>query len=157
MQQKFSILGDFDVSGVLCITKFRGSQQKWLSNPQPNKVVSSSGYGRNLLARVLAGDATYPPEITSASLGTGNLAAADGDTNLQTPVATGLTITNMTVTNDQLQVDVFVPDGSLPNGTYKEFGLFCGGRLFCRIIISPSYTKGSGEDTLFSYQLTLTG
>lgn len=142
---------------MLLITKLHGGTPVWQSAPLPNKVVSSSGYGRNLLARALAGDGTYPPEITSASLGSGSTAPADGNTDLQTPVATGLTITNMVVTNDVLQVDVFVPDGSLPNGTYAEFGLFCAGRLFCRILISPSYTKASGEDTLLSYTITISG
>jgi hypothetical protein len=54
-------------------------------------------------------------------------------------------------------VDVFVPDGELPDDTYAEFGLFLTGRLLSRIIISPSYTKATGEDTLFTYELTFPG
>lgn len=144
-------------AGSLRITRLRGGVPVTITTAMPNKVVSSSGYGRNLIARALANDITYPLPITSAALGTGTNAASDSDTNLQTPTVTGLSVTNVTVTNNIVQVDVFVADGSLPNGTYKEFGVFCAGRLFARILITPNYTKASGEDTLFTYTLTLTG
>lgn len=144
--------------GTLTIHTFKGKKRLRSSGPMPNKVVSGSGgYGRNLFARALGGETLYPLGITSAGLGTGNTAAADSDTGLQTPVVTGITITNITVSNDVVQVDVFVADGTLPNGTYKEFTLYCGTQLFCRIIISPNYTKASGEDTLYVYTLTLSG
>ena len=119
--------------------------------------MSSTGYGRNLILRWMAGEATYPIVINSASLGTGTTAAADGDTNLQTPTVTGIAITDMAVVNNVLTVSVFVPDGDLPNGTYAEFGLLATLRLLIRILISPSYTKATGEDTLFSYSLTFSG
>lgn len=129
----------------------------WQSEPLPNKVVSSSGHGRNIIARQLGADTTYPIAINSAAVGSGTNAPADADTGLQTSVVSGISITNMTVNNNILTVDVFVADGTLTNGTYREFGLFCSGQLFARILISPAYTKASGEDTLFTYALTITG
>lgn len=145
------------VGGSLTIKKFREGRLVSETLSMPNKVVSSSGYGRNLLARVLAGDTTYPVQIDSARMGDVNTAAADGDTNLGNVLATDIPITNTTVTNNVLTVDVFVADANLPDDTYEEFGLFCDGRLFARIIISPAYTKATGEDTLFTYTLTLSG
>lgn len=128
------------------------------TGPIPNKVVSGSGgYGRNLVARALKGDTTYPLEIDSAALGDDDTAPADSDTDLGNALVTGVGITNIEVSNNSLQIDVFIADGNLPDGTYKEFGLYCNGRLFARILISPSYTKVPGEDTLFTYTLPLTG
>jgi hypothetical protein len=145
------------VGGYLTITKLIDGKVVFTTPAMPNKVVSSSGYGRNLIARQLAGDTTFSMEIDSASIGTSSTAAADGQTNLVASAVSGISITNMVVANNVLTVDVFVASGELPNGTYREFGLFCNGRLFARIVISPDYTKGTNEDTLFTYTLTLAG
>lgn len=158
MRRKIRHSEHIGVAGHLTISKYRDGELLWRSEPIPNKVVSGSGgYGRNLIARQLAGDTTYPIAINSAAVGSGTTAPADGDTGLATSVLSGISITNIVVSNSSIQVDVFVASGTLPNGTYKEFGLFCTGRLFARILISPNYTKSSGEDTLFSYTLNLTG
>lgn len=143
--------------GYLTIKKFRAGKCIWQSAPLKNKVVTSSGYGRNLIARALAGDTTYPIEIDSAAIGDNNTAAADGNTALGNGLVSSIPITNKVASNNVLTVDVFVADANLPNDTYEEFGLFANGRMVTRIIISPAYTKASGEDTLFSYTLTLTG
>lgn len=125
--------------------------------PFHNKVVTSSGYGRNLILRALAGDATYPVEIDTAAVGDNNTAAADGNTALGNSLVSAIPITNASVSNNVLTIDVFASDATLPNDTYEEFGLFSNLRLMSRVIISPAYTKASGEDTLFTYTLTMTG
>lgn len=146
------------IAGVLTITTLRDGKVVRQSEPMPNKVVSGSGgYGRNIIARQLAGDTTYSLEIDSAALGDSNTAPADGNTALGNAILSNIDITNIVVSNNVVTVDVFVADGLLTNDTYEEFGLFCNGRLFSRIIISPAYTKASGEDTLFTYTLTLSG
>lgn len=145
------------VSGTLTIRKFRAGREVFKSAALPNKVVTSSGYGRNLLARALGGDATYTVEIDSAKVGDSSTAAADADTDLGNALVSNIPITNKTASDNVLTVDVFVADANLPDDTYEEFGLYCDGRLFARIIISPAYTKASGEDTLFTYTLTLSG
>jgi hypothetical protein len=52
----------------------------------------------------------------------------------------------------------------LVDGTYTEFGTFISstddntlgnGQFFSHLIISPSYTKASGEDTTISYILEI--
>lgn len=145
------------IGGILRIKTFRDGKLVREMGPFHNKFVSSSGYGRNLLLRQMAGDTTYPIEIDSASLGDGNTAAADGNTALVNALETNIPITNMVVTNNVLAIDIFVADANLANDTYEEFGLFATGRLMSRIVISPAYTKSAGEDTLFTYELTFTG
>lgn len=141
--------------GLLTITRMRGGRVVEKVGPFPNKVVCTDGYGRNLLARQLAGVTLYPVEIDSAALGDTNTAASDAQTDLLTPLVTGIPITDKTAVLGVVTVDVFVADANLPDDTYREFGLFCDGRLFARVVISPDYTKGAGEDTLFTYELTL--
>lgn len=144
------------VAGYLTISTFKDGERVSTVGPFPNKVVSSSGYGRNLIARRLAGDASLPIQIDSASVGDSNTAAADAQIDLVSPLVTDIPITDSTAVSDIVTVDVFAADANLPDDTYREFGLFCDGRLFARVVISPAYTKVAGEDTLFTYELTLT-
>jgi len=145
------------IVGQLVIKKYRDGVLISESDPVYNKVVTSSGYGRNLICRRLAGDTTYGIEIDSAAIGDSTTAPADAQTGLISPLVSSIPITNKTVADNVLTVDVFVADGNLPDDSYSEFGLFIGGRMFSRVIISPTYTKGPGEDTLFTYTLTITG
>jgi hypothetical protein len=145
------------LAGYLTITKKIGDEVVWQSPRMRNKVVTSEGYGRNLILRWLSGDETLPITIDTASVGDSNTAAADAQTDLISPLVEDIPITNMTATNNVLNVDVFVSDANLPDDSYQEFGLFMAGRLLARVVISPAYTKASGEDTLFSYELTLAG
>lgn len=145
------------IAGVLTIKKFRDGKLIWQSEPIKNKVVSSDGYGRNLLIRQLAGDTTYPIEIDSFSIGDGTTAPVDGNTALGNALVSVISITDLIVANNILTVDVFIADVNLPDDTYTECGFFCNLRLFSRILIGTEYTKVTGEDTLFSYTLTLTG
>lgn len=144
--------------GELVIKTFKDGKLIRQSEPIRNKVVSGSGgYGRNIVARQLAGDTTYGIEIDSASIGDDNTPVVDSDTNLGNAIETGIPLTNITVANNVVSIDVFLADANLPDDTYEEFGFFCNSRLFSRLIISPAYVKVTGEDTLFTYTLTLTG
>lgn len=145
------------IGGLLTIKTFKVGELVREIGPFKNKVVSSAGYGRNLILSWMAGVTTYPIVINSAAVGDGASAPADGDTALGNSLVSGLTITNMSVANNVLTVDVFVADADLANDTYAEFGLFASGRLIARVLITPAYSKGSGEDTLFTYTCTLTG
>lgn len=149
--------GEMQLSGELTITVLEKGRVVEKLGPFKNKVVSSSGYGRNLLLRQMIGDTTYPIVINSVAIGTGTTTPADGDTALVTPVVSSIPISNTGLSNNILTIDVFVTDATLANGTYKEFGLFMSSRLFSRLLITPNYTKASGQDTLFTYTLTFTG
>lgn len=121
-----------------------------------NKIVCSSTHGRNLVIRRLAGDNTYGLEIDSAEIGTGTNVPTDSDTGLQTVVVNGVDIANAVVTDvDELTLSIFMSDTTLANNTYNEFGLRIGLQLFSRIIISPGYVKSTGEDSVFTYVITL--
>lgn len=143
--------------GVLTINKFKAGELVQTIGPLHNKVVSTDTYGRNLIARQLIGDTTYPIEIDSISLGDSNTAAADSDTALGNPLETGINLTETSVANNVVTIKVFVADATIADDTYEEIGFFCNARLFSRVVISPAYTKATGEDTLFTYTLTLTG
>lgn len=148
---------NLNIGGVLYIKRLREGVVVETLGPFHNKVVSSSGYGRNIIIRQLAGDTTYPLEIDSFAIGDGATAPADGDTALGNSLVSGISITDMTVNNNVLTIDVFVSDGALADDTYAEVGFFANARLMSRILISPTYTKVAGEDTIFTYELTLSG
>jgi hypothetical protein len=150
-----SIKNKAGFSGVLTIRKMKDGKEIWRSEPMKNLVVSSSGYGRNLVIRRLAGDTTYGITIDSAAVGDGTSVPVDANTALGNSLVSGISISNATVANDVLTLDIFASDATLPNDDYKEFGLFIGGRLFSRVLITPTYTKAAGEDTIFSYEITL--
>jgi hypothetical protein len=123
---------------------------------QRNRVVSGSGgYGRNLVMRQFSDDSTYPLTITQGKIGTGTNTPADGDTDLQTAVLSNIDVQLFELANDVLVVSFFIPDGDLTNGTYNEFGMFCGDQLLCRAIINPAFSKSTNEDTTVEYTLTL--
>lgn len=133
----------------------KGLIDSWIKETSPvieNLVVLSDGYGVNLIMRHLQGDPLLPLVIDNASIGTGSTAPAATDTDLETPVVTGIIRATGTLTApDTLVTEWFITNDELPNGTYNEFGLKCGTRLWARSIISPSHTKASNEDTLIEY------
>jgi hypothetical protein len=157
MQKEIASRSRAHAGGFLTIRRFRNGELLSVSDPIPNKVVSSEGYGRNLILRWMTGEATYPIVIETAALGDDGTAAVDGDTALGNETVADIPLTDSTVSGDELTIDVFVADANLPNGTYRELGFFADGRLMVRIVIDPDYTKVSGEDTLFTYTLALNG
>lgn len=144
--------GRYKIREFLPGTKVCTWESPWI----PNKVVSTSGYGRNLIVRRLAGDETYGSEIDSAAIGTGSAAPTDADVALGAAVLSGIAITEAVVSNDELTLNIFITDSALADGTYNEFGLFIGGRLFARSLIVPAYAKTANRDTTVEYVVTLT-
>lgn len=122
-------------------------ESSWIKN----LIVANSDRGVSLIIERLSGATTYDLEITSASIGTGTNAPADSDTGLQTSVLANILVASLSKTTKRLTLNFFISDAELTNGTYTEFGLFCGTRLFARSLITPSYTKSSGEDTTIEY------
>lgn len=144
--------------GSLVIKTYKDGVLVRETAPMKNKIVAGSGgYGRNLVIRQLAGDTTYGIEIDSAAIGDDNTTPADSDTALGNSLVSGISVSNVSVSNDEVVFDFFASNATLPDDEYKEFGMFIGGRLFSRVLISPTYTKATGEDTIFSYTVTLSG
>ena len=119
-----------------------------------NAVTTASGYGLNIIARRLVGDLTYDILITQAKIGTGTTAPTTSDTDLETPVTSGILVANQGATGGVATLEFFIADSQLPDGEYEEFGIFAGNRLFARSLISPSYSKASNEDTACEYVIT---
>lgn len=120
-----------------------------------NLVVAGTNHGLGLITKQLIGITTYPLEITQAKIGTGTTAPTNSDTNLQTPTLAGILRSTQSATATVATMEFFISNTDLPNGTYTEFGLFCGDQLFARSIISPSYSKATNEDSGFEYVITL--
>jgi hypothetical protein len=126
-----------------------------------NLIVSSANHGRNIIAQQLGGITTYALPITYAEMGSGSTAPANSDTALTTSVARQ-SADAVTVANNVVDIQFFFSDSALPNGTYNEFGTFCGGtatlgsgQLFNHALFSPSYVKTSGEDTTIDVEFTI--
>lgn len=126
-----------------------------VSDWHKNLVVYSTNHGLGLIAQQLIGITTYPLEITQLKIGTGSTAPVAGNTDLQTPVTSGIIRATQSFTSTTATIEFFVPNADLPNGTYNELGIFCGNQLFARSLISPSFTKATNEDTGIEYILTL--
>lgn len=121
-----------------------------------NLVMEGVSNGTGLLARHLISDTTFPLPITSASIGTSATAPAITDTALVAPVLSGIIIRTKTATANTVSLSFFIADAELANGTYREFGLFCGARLFARSLIAPVFTKATGQDAIITYEITIT-
>lgn len=121
-----------------------------------NLIVSNGNNGVRVFIQYLLNNKVNPIAISSASIGTGTTTPASTDTNLETPVTTGIPIANKANLGETAQYDFFITDASLPDGTYNEFGIFMGANLFARSIISPAFTKASGEDVSITYEVGVT-
>ncbi len=121
-----------------------------------NLVMEGVSNGTGIVMRQLIGDTTFPIAITSAAIGTSATAPAITDTNLVAPVLSGILVRTKSATATTLSLSFFIADVELANGTYREFGLFCGSRLFARSLITPVFTKASGQDAIITYEITIT-
>jgi hypothetical protein len=143
-----------NMKGTYLIKKYKDGKLIWQSEPMENLIMKSSGYGLNLVMRQLAGDTTYGIEITKAKIGDDDTAPTDNDTDLGNVLVDNIDIASQSVSNNILVLEIFISDDDLPDDDYKEFGLFIGNQLFARSVISPTYTKASGEDTTIEYTIT---
>lgn len=122
----------------------------------PNIIVANTGHGINLIMRHLTGDDALSLAITQCKFGTGTTTPTINDTDLETPVVDSVPPANQSVSSTSGTLEFFLSDLNLPNGTYTEFGIFMGNRLWARALISPSYTKSSNEDTSIEYITVIT-
>ena len=126
--------------------------------PIENMIMLGTGYGGNLILRALVDDETYPASqlpISSASIGSGTTAPAVTDTDLETPVVTGILVASSEILSvSSIVISFFIPDSSLADGTYSEFGIFSNGRLFARSLLSPYFIKLSNTDTTVDYTIS---
>lgn len=126
-----------------------------------NTVVTSEGYGRNIILRGLVDDPTYDHRIRYGQIGTSSTAPTAADIALGAAVL-AVNEPVYTVVDNVLTLQFFFPDTALTNGTYREFGVFMGsnatalaGRMLNHVLFSSPYTKASGEDTTVQIVFTL--
>lgn len=120
-----------------------------------NLIVHSANHGVQLFLQHLGGVTTYPLALDNCSIGSGTTAPADGDTDLDTPEVEDIPVATIDINTNDIVTTWFFSDDELPNGTYEEFGIFCGTQLFARSLISPAHTKGTNEDTLIEYTISV--
>lgn len=121
----------------------------------PNLIMKSDNYGLNLLIKGLIGNTTYGTAITKAKIGNNDTPPANNDTDLKNTIVDNIVVASQIDANNIATFEFFISDAELPNGTYKEFGIFIKNQIFARSIIFPNYTKAVGEDSTISYQLIL--
>jgi len=116
--------------------------------------------GRNVLARLLAGDTTYSGQINYGCLGTSSTAPNNNDTQLGTEVYRKLFASHTTDGNNVAYIDFFYA-ASDTNGTYQEFGSFIDGtasantgRLFSHVL-TGGWVKTSLQSMFVATQYTI--
>lgn len=128
------------------------SETDWINN----LIMEGVSNGTGIITRQLVADTTFPIAITSASIGTSATAPAITDTALVASVLSGIIVRTKSASANVATLSFFITDAELANGTYREFGLFCGARLFARSLISPVFTKTTGQDAIITYEITIT-
>jgi hypothetical protein len=125
---------------------------------QKNVIVASLNYGFDIWVQFLisgyTGSFAFPLGIAWGEIGTGTATPTTADTALTSPTNR----TSITYAADlgfnEADTQFFFPDGSLPNGTYYEFGTFIGGNasigsgnMWNHALFSSPYSKSAGTDT----------
>lgn len=151
IKNKATIKGKYKIKTFRAGTKELLRETDWISN----LIVLNNNSGLNIFIKNLIGDFTNNLEITKAKIGDNNTPPANSDTDLKNTIVDNILVAVRTETDvDEATFQFFIPDAELPDGTYREFGIFCGERLFARSIFNPAYSKSSGEDTLVEYVIT---
>lgn len=150
--------------GRVCVTTYKAGTKEILRRSLwiENLIVSGAGgYGRNIIARRLAGDNTYSGNVKYGEIGTGTASPANSDTALATPTARTSIVTG-SVSNNIASLQFFFSDAALANGTYHEFGSFIDGtstigtgRMWNHVLFGTAYVKSTGEDTTIEVDITI--
>ncbi len=82
--------------------------------------------GRTVVARLLAGDATYSGEINYGALGSGSTAFTNASTQLNTEVYRKIA-SSQAYDGNIAYIDFFIAAGDVGNQTFQEFGSFIDG------------------------------
>ncbi|MFA6158903.1 MAG: hypothetical protein WC763_04775 [Candidatus Paceibacterota bacterium] len=167
MKKLLQLLNLIDSFGFIGEVRISGYKDGALVKQTPwmrNKVVSSSGNGRNLILQALSGDYAGSIEITHAELGTGTTAASDSDTDTEDPQSRAQR-SFVSVSANIITLKFFFSDLNLPDDSYTEFTMWMDGdvglgtgSIFNRLVFSGApYVKATGEDTSIEVRVTSTG
>jgi hypothetical protein len=140
--------------------KMTGELKITVTNPEnnvvqevvvPNLVVTA---GKNWIAGRMY-DTSIPDEMSHMAIGTGNTAAAAGDTGLGTE-AGRVALTSTTVTNNSVAYVATFPAGT-GTGAITEAGIFnaaSSGTMLCRTVFSV-INKGAADTLGITWTVTV--
>lgn len=137
--------------GTFQILSLQNGEVVWQSPVMENLILNSFW---SLLIQHLAGTATNPLEITTLEIGTGDNAVLAGDTALETLTLAGILPSKTTPAAKSIELEFFITDGELANGTYREIGLRATTPLITRALFTTPYVKAAGRDTIIRYTLS---
>jgi hypothetical protein len=156
-KEKAGVVGRVRITTYKAGTKEMIRQTPW----SRNIIVSTDGYGRNIVARRLGGDNTYSLNVTHGEIGTGTAPVSVSDTALATPTLRTV-MTAPVISNNAVSLQFFFADGLLADDTYYEFGSFIDGssgigtgRMFNHVLFGTPYVKAGGEDTTVEVDITI--
>lgn len=142
---------EFTFDDYLILKKY-GELGDYLVDQGHNLAVDA---GMNQIIALMIG--TNTNSFTHCRVGSGTNAAAAGDTDLQTIIGSGLTITNRYSTSLNAKFDTFFSTSD-NNGTWAETGLATastGGTLLCRRLFSSSFVKSTSNTAIVAWTITL--
>ena len=121
---------------------------------QKNLIMQSPNYGQDIIIQRLCGSNTYSLNILYGEIGTGNTTPTIADTGLTTPAVRAALSFSEDEGAATAVVQFYMPDLTLPNGTYYEVGTFVdgsatigSGQIFNHALLGTPYVKISGQDT----------
>jgi len=127
-----------------------------------NLIMDSPGYGLDLLIQRLVGINTYSGNIQWIEIGTGTATPTVNDTGLTTPSIRLAVSYQEDFGTTEAVVQAYVSDANLPNGAYSEVGSFVdgtssigSGQIFNHALLSPTYSKVSGQDTTIEVDISI--
>lgn len=125
---------------------------------QKNIVVSSNTYGRNIIARQMIGDTSYPIGLTKMVLSTDSATPTDADTAIGgTEIESDLQTKAVSTSGEAnvITFSAFFTDNELPNDTYYKIGVKMGTRIFTSALLGTEIVKDTGEQYRIDYQITI--
>lgn len=137
--------------GSFQILSLENGKVVWESPVQQNLILNTFW---TVLIQHLNGITTTPLEVTSIEVGTGTASVLATDTALATMVVDAIVPARTTTTTKTIELEFFIVDGEMPNGTYTELGLKAGTTLITRALFDVSYVKATGRDTIIRYTLS---
>ena len=131
-----------------------------------NLIMVAANVGTDLIIQNLGAFFLGAPisnlSINYLAIGTGSTTPANTDTQLTTEVARSTVVDAQDIGFDELQLQAFLTDSNLANGTYYEAGAFIGGTsslnsgiMFDHALFATPYVKVSGQDTTIQITISL--
>ena len=147
------------IKGEFKVTKLNAQGDVvYVTDWQKNLVVSSNGFGRNLIARRLAGITATPIAITQLTLSTNDTTPTVADTSLGgTQVDTDVQFITVGTGGQANVIDfsAFYTDADLANGTYSKIGVKMGTILLTSALLDIPIVKDTGEQFRIDYKINI--